>query len=226
MTKLAATSDDEIPKCLEPSSSCLQTNGKPVGRLMRWLPWNSGTADDGTIPDEREVPPPNPEHAWKALALVNEWIRHSDAKAGVTLAFAGVLGTMTFNLVKVVECRTTLIDVLVVVTCVLIGLTGGLCGWTLTPRVNDKDADRDAINRLFFASISQNFKGKRSEYASVLHTLTADPVELTRDLADQIHANARIATVKAKYAKWAMRSALAAAATVAVLALLIGSVGK
>lgn len=31
---------------------------------------------------------------------VNEWIRHSDAKAGVTLVFIGVLGTMLFNLVR------------------------------------------------------------------------------------------------------------------------------
>lgn len=165
---------------------------------------------------------PDPDHAWKALALVNEWIRHSDAKAGVTLAFAGVLGAMTFNLAKDSTARSLAFDVLVVVACALLVLTGGLCGWTLTPRVNDKDADRDAINRLFFASISRSFKGQRQEFADVLHTLTADPVELTRDLAHQIHANARIATVKAEYAKWAIRTVLAAGAVVAALAIAIG----
>lgn len=172
--------------------------------------------------DDAVAVAPDPDHAWKALALVNEWIRHSDAKAGVTLAFAGVLGTMTFNLAKDFEARPPIFDVLVVVACALLALTGGLCGWTLTPRVNDKDAARDAINRLFFASISRNFKGKRQEYADVLNTLTANPVELTRDLADQIHANARIATVKAQFAKWAVRSALAAGGTVAALAIVIG----
>lgn len=172
--------------------------------------------------DEVAAAAPDPDHAWKALALVNEWIRHSDAKAGVTLAFTGVLGTMTFNLANEVDPRSPVFDALVVLASSLLVLTGGLCTWTLTPRVNDKDADREAINRLFFASISRNFKGKRDEYADVLHTLTADPVELTRDLANQIHANARIATIKAVFAKWAMRSALAAGAAVAALAIVIG----
>lgn len=165
---------------------------------------------------------PDPDHAWKALGLVNEWIRHSDAKAGVTLAFTGVLGSMTFNLANDFEPRTGVFDGLVVVVCVFLGLTGFLCGFTLTPRVNDKDADQDAINRLFYASIAGNFRGRRQQYRDVLHTLTADPTELTNDLADQIHANARIATVKARFAKWAIRSALATGVLVAVLAIFIG----
>lgn len=190
---------------------------------MRWRFLRGPRAQLGPLSDDRATAGPNPDHAWKVLALVNEWIRHSDAKAGVTLAFTGVLGTMTFNLARDFESRSPIFDALVVVACALLVLTGGLCGWTLTPRVNDKDADRDAINRLFFASISRSFKGKREEYVDVLHTLTADPVQLTRDLADQIHANARIATTKAKFAKWAMRSAFAAGATVAALAIVIGS---
>lgn len=168
-------------------------------------------------------PEPNPDHAWRTLALMNEWIRHSDAKAGVTLAFTGVMATTTFNLAKDFTPRTAVFDNLVVIACLLLILTGALCGWTLTPRVKDKDADRDAINRLFFASIHRNFRGKRQEYSEIFQTLTSDPVELTRDLADQIHVNARIATVKATAAKWAIRCALAAGAAIAVLALIIGA---
>ncbi|TQL47317.1 hypothetical protein FB562_0373 [Homoserinimonas aerilata] len=168
-------------------------------------------------------PEPNPDHAWKTLALMNEWIRHSDAKAGVTLAFTGVMATMTFNLTKDFTHRATAFDSLVVIACLLLIITGALCGWTLTPRVKDKDADRDAINRLFFASIDRNYRGKRQEYSEVLHTLTSDPVELTKDLADQIHVNARIATVKAAAAKWAIRCALAAGAAIAALTLVIGT---
>lgn len=171
---------------------------------------------------EEVVPDPNPDHGWKLLGLVNEWIHHSDAKAGVTLAFTGVLGTMVFSLVKDFDQRSSLFDVIAVIACVLLALTAGLCGWTLTPRVNDEDADPESINRLFFASISTHFRGDRPRYSEVLSTLTADPQELVKDLADQIHANARIATVKAKYAKWAIRSALAAGAAVAGLAAIIG----
>ncbi|MCG7459395.1 MULTISPECIES: Pycsar system effector family protein [Corynebacterium] len=153
---------------------------------------------------------------------MNEWIRHSDAKASVTLAFTGVMATMTYNLAKDVTSRTVLFDTLVGLTCLLLFITGAWCGWTLTPRVKDKDADRDAINRLFFGSIDRNFRGKRHEYSEVLHVLTSNPVELTKDLADQIHVNARIATVKASAAKWAIRYALAAGAAIAVLSLVVG----
>lgn len=179
------------------------------------------TASDADSPDTSAAVTPNPDHAWKALSLVNEWIRHSFTKAGVTLAFTGVLGTMTFNLVKDFASRSTLFDVFVAVACTLLVLTGALCGWTLTPRVNDKDADHEVINRLFFGSISRNFNGKRQQYIDVLHTLTANPTELTRDLADQVHANARIASVKATSAKWAIRSALATGAAVAAIAIFI-----
>lgn len=165
---------------------------------------------------------PNPDHAWKTLALVNEWIRHSDAKATVTLAFNGVLGTMVFNLVKDFEPRTTTFDLLVVTACTFLALTAALCGWTLTPRVSDRDASPESINLLYFGSISHHFKGKRTEYGDELSTLIADPSDLVRDLAAQIHANSQIATIKARSAKWAIRSALTTGANVAVLATTVG----
>ena len=167
-------------------------------------------------------PEPNPDHAWKTLALMNEWIRHSDAKASVTLAFTGVMATTMFNLANSFIHRTALFDTLVVIACFLLLITGALCGLTLTPRMKDKDADRDAINRLFFASIDRNYRGKRQEYSEVLQTLTSNPVELTKDLAGQIHVNARIATMKTTTAKWAIRCALSAGAAIAVLALVVG----
>ncbi|GAB4084012.1 hypothetical protein GCM10028784_06420 [Myceligenerans cantabricum] len=168
------------------------------------------------------APAPDPDHAWKLLGLVNEWIRHSDAKAGVTLAFTGALGTMVFNLVKDFDHRTILFNTLAVLAATLLVLAAGLCAWTLTPRVNDVDAEPEAINRLFFGSITQNFKGTRRQYHDALAMLTVDPHELTKDLADQIHANAKIATVKASAVKRAIQAALAAGASVAALATIIG----
>lgn len=115
-------------------TACATTEGKADKTHISWLPWKSGTADDGTNSNDSDMHPPNPEHARKALSLVSEWIRRSDAKAGVTLAFAGV-GTIIFNLVKVVECRT-LVDVSSVVTCVQIEVAGALYAWTLKPPCN------------------------------------------------------------------------------------------
>lgn len=187
-------------------------------------------------PRVEAVPDPNPDHAWKALALVNEWIRHADTKAAVTLAFTGVLGTMTFNLVKDFQHRTFLFDVLVIVACVLLVATGAMCGLTLTPRFTEKkkkkkrnkSADQDVkvddvVNRLFYGSISKGFKDKRRQYSDVMRALTADPVELTRDLSDQIHTNAGIATTKNFWVKWAIHAALLAGAAVAGVAIVIGA---
>ncbi len=196
---------------------------KPTPRKGRGSARASSSAPEPDSTSSSTTPPEaNPDHAWKALALVNEWIRHSDTKAGVTLAFTGVLATMLFNLVKDFDERWWLWDHVVVAACLLLVLTGGLCAWTLTPRVRDKDASKLAINRLFYASISKNFKGERQGYIEVLRTLTADPDDLTRDIAHQVHANAEIATTKAKWAKWAIRSAVGAGAMVAFLAVLVG----
>lgn len=167
-------------------------------------------------------PLPNPDHAWKALSLVNEWIRHCDAKAGVTLAFTGALGTILFNLVRSATERGIWFDGLVVLAAALLLLTAGFCAWTLTPRVDDRAAEPESINRLFFGSIATSFKDTRAEYRKALATLTTDPHELTQDLADQIHANARIATVKATWARRAVRSAIAAGLIIALIAIYIG----
>ncbi|WP_181696382.1 Pycsar system effector family protein [Nocardia sp. GTS18] len=175
-----------------------------------------------TDQDDDVAPALNPDHAWKTLGLVNEWIRHADAKAGVTLAFTGVLATMVFNLVKDFDRRSTIFDLLVVLACALLLLTGALCGWTLTPRVNDSDADPQAINLLYFGSISHHFKGRRQQFSDVLSTLTSDDSELIRHLSAQVHANAKIATTKARSAKWAIRSALATGVVVAALAITVG----
>ncbi|MCK2023573.1 hypothetical protein KZC52_11605 [Microbacterium sp. kSW2-24] len=185
-------------------------------------------------PQVKAAPDPNPEHAWKALALVNEWIRHADAKAAVTLAFTGVLGTMTFNLVKDFQHRTFWFDALVVLACVFLVAAGALCGWTLTPRFTEKRKKKknsvdqevevdDVVNRLFYGSITKGFKDKRHQYSDVMRALTADPVELTRDLSDQIHTNAGIATTKNFWVKWAIRTALLAGAAVTAVAVLIGA---
>lgn len=43
---------------------------------------------------------PEPDHAWKALTLVNDWVKHAETKAATTLAGAGVAGGVLYNLVK------------------------------------------------------------------------------------------------------------------------------
>lgn len=193
-------------------------------RLPSWL---GGPRDTDSCPHDPPTPAsptePNPDHAWKTLALMNEWIRHSDAKAGVTLAFTGALATMTFNLAKDFEDRNLFFDALVLVVCLLLVVTGCLCGWTLTPRVKNKEVGQAGVNLLFFMSIEHSFRHKRRQYSDELRILTSDHTQLTRELADQIHANARIATVKSNTVAWAIRSALGVGVAVAALATIVGT---
>ncbi|MCX5067699.1 DUF5706 domain-containing protein [Micromonospora lupini] len=41
-----------------------------------------------------------PDQAWKALSLVNDWVKHAEAKSATILAASGVTGGVLFNLVK------------------------------------------------------------------------------------------------------------------------------
>lgn len=171
-------------------------------------------------PEETSLP--NPEQAWKLLSLVNEWIRHSDAKAAVTLAFTTGLSVMLFNLADGFAERSQVFDVAVVLAAGLLLITAGFCAWTLTPRIADQEANPERVNLLFFGSIAVRFKNDRGNYREELRLLTSDPTALTHDLTDQIHANANIATVKARAIQRGIRSALAAAAAVAAAAVIAG----
>lgn len=168
---------------------------------------------------------PNADHAWKLLGLVNEWIRHSDSKAAITLAFTGAMATLLFNLARLVKEQTLLLNSAVVIAALLLGTTALLCGLTLIPRVVHTDGgitpSDSAANRLFYASIHKHFAGRPDAYAQALRDLTADEAEVIRDLAASIHVNASIATAKAVYAKWAVVAALASAAAIAFAAIVV-----
>jgi len=171
-------------------------------------------------PDPAVVPTPaqvSADQGWKLLSTVNEWIRFADAKAGAVLAFAGAMGTMLYNLVKGLPRTTGWLDTSVIATCVLLFACALLAGLTIAPRTTDKDAVPDTISRLFFASITQHYKGNRLAYRNEIRRLSEDTEALLVELADQIHANARIATVKTRRAGWAVRVALAAGALLAVV---------
>jgi hypothetical protein len=41
-----------------------------------------------------------PDQAWKALSLVNDWVKHAETKSATILAATGVVGGVLYNLVK------------------------------------------------------------------------------------------------------------------------------
>lgn len=162
------------------------------------------------------------EQAWKLLSMVNEWIRFADAKAGATLAFSGVMGTLLYNVVRELQRRSTWLDVTIVLTCVLLFVAVLLAGWKIAPRMKDKDVVPDTINNLFFASIAANYKGNRLAYRGELIRLSTDNHALVEELADQVHVNATIATAKNQHAAWAVRAGLVAGLLLALVTIQVG----
>lgn len=161
-----------------------------------------------------------PDHAWKTLSLIQEAIRHSDLKAGVALTFTGVLATMTFDVVKEVGNSNGAFVFLAIVIGLILVLAGVLCGLTLNPRLHQTGVRNVSVNHLFFASIAENFSGRREAYVEALTLLTGEPTQLTAEIAQQVHANADIATKKSRVVNWAIRSVLIAAMLLALLAFL------
>lgn len=153
---------------------------------------------------------------------MNEWIRHSDTKAGVTLALAGVLGAMMFNLSEEVTEWTRFSTAVVISTCLLLGATVVLCGLTLIPRTRTTNGDANP-NMLFFASIASHYQDHPQTFRADFNSFSSAPEALTGQIADQIYANALIATTKARRATWAIVAILVASGGVGLLALIIGT---
>lgn len=185
-------------------------------------------ADPGPVQAE-------PDHAWKVLATTNEWIRHADAKTGVTLAFAGVTGTTLFNLVKDEDAWSLFLNIFVFVDLLLLGLAITFAYFALFPRTKTraerrqwlprrkgspvpsespvtKDSQQDQVNLLFFGHIASHYKDRGPSYHEVLTLITKDRERLTGQIAAQIHENSHVATSKFKYVNRAIKAELAAVA--------------
>lgn len=175
---------------------------------------------EGTSPHEDA--PPDPDQAWKALSLVNEWIRHSEAKTGASLGAAGVAGGLLYSLVKSRSDLPGWFDAL----CVLCGACAFLAilcaAAALIPRLHlrsllscKRQTPDDWNNLLFYSHIARKYRDDEPSYQEVLHALTLNKLELTKHIANQIHANASVAHRKFT---WCGRSVSFLAVSVVTLA--------
>ena len=176
-------------------------------------------------------PVPDPDQAWKALNLVNDWIRHAETKTGATLAAAGVTGGVFYNLVKDQHHPSCRLSVVAVLCCVAI-VSAALCATlALVPRLSLKwpfgkggvaappDGEtntEDLSSLLFFAHIARDYKPDDAPtYAQVLKTLSSDRHQLTEQIGRQVHQNAHVA--RRKY-RWSTAAIYALSADLLLLA--------
>lgn len=176
-----------------------------------------------------DKPQTGTDDAWKVFSLVNDWIRHSDTKVGVTLATSGAVGVMLYNLVRELPQGVSGCAYIAPVACAIpLVLTVMFCTFALNPRIRAADSVADpatlkAPNHLYFGAISAQWK--RERYIDDFVDLMADPDALVKEVASQVHVNAQIASEKmeaTKRAIWTLSIAVAGLAATAIVVLVHG----
>lgn len=209
----------------------------------------AGPSAASEVAAEPEIAPedsPQPDQAWKALGLVNDWIKHADAKVGATLAFSGAVAVMLFNLVKNQDEPSWPLSFASVLCAAAVVGAGGSAALALMPRLSiatrwNKRAARqaagpvtvsaaaevkeDPVNLLFFSDIARGYDGDSPSYVEILRSLTSDSERLTRQIAHQVHANATVAHRKFAWADRAIKFLALSLMLVAVVGTIVGLKG-
>jgi len=171
----------------------------------------------------------NTHPGWDVFRTVNEFVRFSDTKAAIILAFAGgsaaFLSARADILHDIIRAHkvdgwglTLYFAILVYLFALFFTVLAALR--SVWPALGGVEEERSLI---FFRHIAEDFKGKHREYAKALGDL--DDQSLAGQLAQQICANAAIATNKFHLVARAVRGlvvALSAWALIMILLLLIG----
>jgi peptidoglycan/LPS O-acetylase OafA/YrhL len=182
---------------------------------MRRHAHQTGFGDMSTSPDEApdDVFNGDPDHAWKALGLVMDWIKHAETKAGATLAAAGVSGGVLYNLVKDQTSPGWWLSIAAVLCGVFVLAAGGCAALAFLPRLGGRAEEPNSL--IYFKHIAHRHPTKPHTYFDDLHRLTASAEQLVREVAEQVWANSQVAN--RKYT-WASRAVVCLVIAVAALA--------
>jgi hypothetical protein len=153
------------------------------------------------------------QDAWDALHLVVGFVRHAENKAGITLAAAGIVGGMLYNLVSG-QSSTAQMWGWSALSCALFTLLAVVsAAWVLWPRLRTRC---DVPSLLHFDRISRDYADNRDCYLNVFETMVNDRVMLRSELAGQVWANALIARRKYRWSNLAVLALLFAVLTLAI----------
>lgn len=170
--------------------------------------------------EPQQEPIPDPDQAWKALGLVNDWIRHAETKTAAILAATGVTAGLLYNIVSRWEEPCECAILMQVFAGFALLLAGAFCAAGLLPRRKVRGAPEDPSNLLFYSHITRRYGSDGPEYQEVLATLTSNRHEMTNHVAQQIWANSSVADRKFTFANRALMALLAGWALIGAIALL------
>jgi hypothetical protein len=160
------------------------------------------------------------DDAWKLLDVVVGWVKHAEAKAVATLAAAGVVGGLLYNVVRSEPQPSFPLEVCAALCGILVMATAVCSACALWPRLQFSGTSRSL---LYFSHIVQDHEKDEGAYGEAFRTLADDQNKMLGQLASQIWTNSRIATQKywwSNLALVALLLAIGAIASTAGLALL------
>lgn len=162
------------------------------------------------------------DEAWQVLSHVNDWLKHAEAKAGLALATAGVLGGLLYSLVGdwTGPPWWIVVPMLLSVGCIL---AAGICGAAaVIPRLWRKGP---ATSKVYYDHIAKAYPRATKERASKLPDFQKDFAKVTGrkgalfdELSAQVWVNSHIAATKYKWSTWAIVFVVAGAVSVALTA--------
>jgi hypothetical protein len=137
----------------------------------------------------------DPDQAWKVLALVNDWVKHAEAKAGASLTLAFAIAGLLYNLVKAEQHPSGWVITLAAVCAITSLAAVCLAGWSLRPRLRPTEPP---TNLLYFDHIARKHPrvGGPAPYVADLRVPLTNTDDLFDQIAHQVWANSHVARDK------------------------------
>ncbi|MCV7316643.1 hypothetical protein H7J77_13970 [Mycolicibacillus parakoreensis] len=178
---------------------------------------NSGDSHQAKPAVGPEVDPAvDAAEAWKAVGLVNDWVKHAETKAAATLTAAGVMGGVLYNLVNGETSYDCLMRLAAPLCGLLVVAAAGSAIVALWPRLAKREPP---TNALYFDHIARKHPDSPTEYVKELRALVLAPEELLTQLGQQVWANARVARRKYQAVGWGLVFLFSGGAALGLVAL-------
>ena len=146
------------------------------------------------------------EVLWNTYSTVNEWIRFSDTKAALILAFYGAVGA--FSIPGIIDHMRLINDYAVLQILLALGIAISIISTLLSlialaPTLRIKDIKNKNHSLLYFQAISDNFNDS-SEYSKSIEEMLSNESESHRQVSEQIWANSKVASKKYMAVTWSV----------------------
>jgi hypothetical protein len=162
-------------------------------------------------------PEPDPDPAWKTLGLINDWVKHAETKGAGSLAAAGVIGGILFNVIKDRPHVNIGVGIAATACAICVVVAALFAAASLWPRLRGRE---QPTSPLYFSHIARAHTDI-STYRDTFRLLTADKEQIIREVAAQVWANAHVAHKKYRWAGYAIAAVIGALLCLAITAILI-----